>query len=253
VNVFRIAGAIVSIAAALCAQPAPPVTPAEREAFEAIIKDYLLNNPGVIREAIERLRAMEEADQARKVTEALERNRAALLEDPGSPVAGNPKGDVTVVEFFDYNCGYCKKVAGNLQKLAEKDPNVRIVYKEYPILGQESLEAARAALAVHRDGKKYLEFHQAMMESTGRGAEAIQAALAKAGAGSLATKADDAAITALIAKNHKLAADLEIQGTPAFIIGDKIIPGGVTLESLVILVNGERARQRELRAKGGRN
>lgn len=230
-------------AAVFAQAPAAPVSPKDRAAFEAIIKDYLLKNPGIIREAIERLRAMEEAEQAQKVSAALSQNRASLLNDPDSPVAGNPKGDVTVVEFFDYNCGYCKKVAGSLLDLAARDPNVRIVYKEYPILGPESVEAARAALVAHKQGK-YLAFHQAMMTGSGRGAQAIQAALTKAGVDpkQVAKETADPAITRIIERNQKLAAALEIQGTPAFIIGDQIVPGALSADSLAIMVKGERAK-----------
>ena len=160
-----------------------------------------------------------------------------------SPVGGNPHGDITVVEFFDYNCGYCKKVSGGLKELAARDPNVRIVYKEFPILSQESTAAAKAALAARRHGK-YEEFHYGLMAAEKTDDAAIQTLATKLGLdySSLNKDMADQKWDAQLARNHQLANALGINGTPAFIIGDSLIPGAVDAEKLISLVNAERAR-----------
>ena len=167
-----------------------------------------------------------------------------LFKDPTSPVGGNPNGDVTIVEFFDYQCGYCKRVFPRLEKLLIDDSNLRFVFKEMPILGPNSVFAARAALAARKQGEKqYVAFHKVMMASRG--------SLNKASVLRFATDAgldverlkgdmEDDNINDMIRRNLKLADALSINGTPAFVIGDTIVRGAVDLLKLKILV--ERAR-----------
>ena len=167
-----------------------------------------------------------------------------LLNDPASPVGGNPDGDVTLVEFFDYQCPYCKTIFPSIQALLAEDRNLRYVFKEIPILGRASVFAARAALAAHRQGK-YLEFHAALMLARGKLTETKVMRLAeKVGLDMDRLPRDmaDRAIGDIIRRNLELAVALGIDGTPAFIIGDTQIPGAVEIDTLKALI--ARARQR---------
>jgi protein-disulfide isomerase len=161
----------------------------------------------------------------------------------GSPVGGNPDGDVTLVEFFDYNCGYCKRVMPAVEAVAEADPNLRIVYKEFPILSEGSMIAARAALA-SRAQDLYEPFHEALMGFEGRIGESEVFAIAE-GVGldveQLREDMGSDAVTAEIAANMDLARALQINGTPAFVVGDQVIPGAVPqaqLESAIAEARG---------------
>ena len=215
----------------------------QRSAMEAVIRDYLLKNPAIIRDAMMALQAKDALQREASTRQALQKHRIELLNDVDSPVGGNPHGDITVVEFFDYNCGYCKKASGGLKELAARDPNVRIVYKEFPILSQESTTAAKAALAARRHGK-YEEFHYGLMAAEKTDDAAIQTLATKLGLdySSLNKDMADQKWDAQLARNHQLANALGISGTPAFIIGDSLIPGAVDAEKLISLVNAERAR-----------
>ncbi len=158
---------------------------------------------------------------------------------------GNPDGDVTIVEFFDYQCGYCKTMAGPMRDLVKTDGKVRWVLKEFPILGPESMVAARASLAAHRQGK-YETFHFTLMGLRGRLSEAaIWQAAAEAGLDIARLRQDmaDPAIEALINTNYQLAQALQIEGTPAFAIGGTLVPGAAPKEHLSELVRRARAEK----------
>jgi protein-disulfide isomerase len=218
--------------------------PPSREAIEQVIREYLKGHPEVVEEALQVLEARRRDEEKRQAREAVRANRDQLLNDVGSPVAGNPQGDVTVVEFFDYRCGYCKGVAPDVQKLLAEDPNVRIVYKEFPILGPESDLAARAALAAHAQGK-YLPFHDALMTASGPlTLPAILQLSRAAGLDGARLRADmeKPEIRATIERNRALADTLGITGTPAFVIGAELVPGAVGLHGLKALVSQARAR-----------
>ena len=222
--------------------PASNVTPEQRKAFEGVIKDYLLKNPIIIRQAIEALRAQEEAAKQAQAAAALKTHKDQLLYDKTSPVGGNPKGDITIVEFFDYNCGYCKRAAPTLKAVMKQDPNVRVVYKEFAILGPGSITAARAALAAQKQGK-YLEFHDGLM--TGQTDEDSIAALAsslKMDYSKLRKDMGDPKIQQVLQKNYQLATTLGINGTPAFVIGERLVPGAVGVEALTQIIKEERAK-----------
>ena len=199
----------------------------QTKAIEQIMRNYLLKNPEIIREVISELEKKETAQQALKQKQALVANADKLFKSNYSPVAGNTSGNVSIVEFFDYNCPYCKKAFSDLKTLLDKDKNVRVVFKEFPIFGGDSLVAARAALAAKKQGK-YFEFHQALLETKGRvtknkvfkAAEDLRLDIDKLKAD---MKADD--IDKEIEEARKLADDLGVQGTPAFFIGDKMVPG----------------------------
>ena len=217
---------------------------AERTEIESIVRDHILENPDIIMEAISVLRAREEqasADQQR--TQLVER-RDELFESLSSPSIGAIDTDIVLVEFFDYNCGYCKRVVDDILALAEANPDMRIVFKEFPILSQSSEMAARAALAAANQDL-YVPMHNALMEHRGALNEAAILAIAEAvglDVDQLRDDMDSEAVSQEIAANANLAISLGIRGTPAFVIGETIIPGAVDLQTLQQLVEQERER-----------
>ena len=236
---------VFSVAPGLSAAQDNAVSPDQRKAFEGVIRDYLLKNPAIIREAMQALQQREEEEKQAKATRALKEYSGELYHDASSPVGGNPKGDVTIVEFFDYNCGYCKRVAPTIRALLKQDPNIRIVYKEFAILGPQSLIAARAALAAQRQGK-YHEFHNALMSAAKLDAGSIAALSKRLGLDQDKWLEDmeDPGIARMIRRNSQLANVLGINGTPAFIIGERLIPGAVDLDALTEIVKSERAKRK---------
>ncbi|MGB7208021.1 MAG: DsbA family protein [Pyrinomonadaceae bacterium] len=145
----------------------------DTEAIEKIVRNYLLKNPAVVREALQALQVQEQKEREERAANTMKELRNEIFSNPGSPVAGNAAGDVSIVVFFDYNCGYCKSTLPQLQALSQKDPLVRIVFKELPILGPQSLTAAKAALAAGRQGK-YVEFHNALLTAESTNEDAIK-------------------------------------------------------------------------------
>ena len=228
------------------AAQAQDITPDQKKAFEKVIRDYLIQNPTIIREALTALQAREEAEKQARQKQALQNRKAELVNDPAAPVAGNPKGDVTVVEFFDYNCGYCKRVWPMIGALLQADKEVRVVFKEFAILGPGSLAAAKAALAADRQGK-YLEFHTELMRARGINDRAIDAIAKKLGLDVKKLRADmeRPEIEAALQKNYRLAEDLGINGTPAFVIGDTMVPGAIGPEQLAAMIAAERAKKKK--------
>jgi protein-disulfide isomerase len=215
-----------------------------REQIEQIVREYLLANPEVIIEAIEGLEERRRSATQANQRDALAAKRDQIYGDPDAPVSGNPNGDVTVVEFFDYRCPYCKQVAPALAQLIKQDGKVRFVFKELPILGPDSVVAARAALAANAQGK-YVPMHEALLRHRGSYDEqAIARIAADVGLDVGRLKADMAKpeITAMIDRNRQLARDLMLNGTPAFVIGDAVAPGALDLDTLKKLV--AQARQR---------
>jgi len=236
------AGLALLLLAPLASAQETGMTPEQKTEIEKIVHEYIVTHPEVIKEAIQALQAREEQDKADARKQAVLANKDAIYNDPNAPVVGNPMGDVTVVEFFDYHCPYCKAVASPLNKLIEEDKGVRLVLKEFPILGQDSLLASQAALAAVAQGK-YWEFHQAMMEHRGKfDMVVIKAIAAKAGLDpeKLAADMEGAQIKPMISANHDLAQTLDIGATPTFIIGDQVIEGAVPLERLKELIQEAR-------------
>jgi protein-disulfide isomerase len=225
---------------------AQEISDAERKRVEAIVRDYLTKNPSVIVDALRAYEEKRQADAQQEAAAALVANRAALERDSTTPVAGNPKGDVTIVEFFDYRCGYCKKVTPVVRELLKKDGNVRFVFKEFPILGPDSRKAAEAAQAAWKiEPDKYLAFHVALMENRGNLDEARILDIAKSAGidpGKLKTAMADPSVKAKLTANLELAQKLQIGGTPAFIVDDQIMPGAVDLETLVAAVETARKK-----------
>jgi protein-disulfide isomerase len=229
------------------AQPAPPMSSktAELDPFEQRVREYLLKNPEVIMEALQVLQERQRVAEAENLKRAIAEHSEEILKDPAAPVGGNPDGDVTRVEFFDYNCPYCRRVAPTVTALEEADPDVRLIYKEFPILGPGSQFAARAALASRRQGK-YVAFHNALMQATGQVTEATVMKVAREvglDTGQLRADVQDPAIDEAIARNLQLADALGITGTPSFIIGEEVVPGAVDLRTLQSLIAQARRGQ----------
>lgn len=202
--------------------------------FEAQTREYLLANPEVVVEALQQLEERRQAAEANEMETLLAERGQEIFKDPASPVAGNPDGDVTLVEFFDYNCPYCRKAAPTIEQALEADADLKFVYKEWPILGPGSEFAARAALAA-QEQDKYQAFHDAMMAYSGSVDETSTMTIA-ADVGldveRLKQDMDGPAIMAAIENNRALANELRITGTPTFIVGDEIIRGLVDLNTL---------------------
>ncbi|MGU3540493.1 DsbA family protein [Methylobacterium sp. A54F] len=222
---------------ALAQQPAAPFTDAQRQAIEAIIKDYLVKNPDVLQEAIAEGEKRQLETQRLAQAAALKESHEALVNGPHDVVAGNPQGDITLVEFFDYNCGYCRKALGDVQALIKGDPKLRVVIKDFPVLGPESLEASQIAVAAKQQlkGDKLFEFHQKLLESKGRvnGAKALQVAKDMGlDTAKLQKDAQGPEVKAALAENRGLGDKLGLSGTPAFIVGDEIIPGAVGVDPI---------------------
>lgn len=212
------------------------ITETDRAALNDIIRDYILANPEVVREALIELGQREERER-------VEMAMSILREDAGDPILGNPDGNFVIYEFTDYNCGYCKRVFQPLQELLAGDSEVRLVIKEFPILSQTSVLAAQAGIAAQAQGV-FPEFHVAMM--TARGAismESILDAAETAGADTARLQADmnSPAVAAIIDRTRAAAQALEISGTPGLVIGSQVIPGAISIEKLREIVAAERA------------
>jgi protein-disulfide isomerase len=210
------------------------ISPKQREAIERIIHDYIVKHPEVLIEAMQAAEEREKSQGAARAQDALVTRRAELLDDPAAPIGGNPKGNVILVEFFDYRCPYCKEVEPALEQMLREDGNIRLVYKEWPILGKPSVYASRMALAAKKQGK-YDAFHKAMMAAKGQiDEEVVQKVATTVGVDLAKAKAqmEDDDIDALIKRNYSLADALDIHGTPAFVIGNEIIPGAVDVSVL---------------------
>ena len=232
-------GALAGLAVAFATPAAAQFSDKQKDEIGAIVRDYLLKNPEVLRDALQELEKRQRDAEAVAQRKALEDQKQALFHDPEAIVVGNPNGDVTMVEFFDYNCGYCKRAFGDLDKLAASDPKLRIVLKDFPILGPDSVAASRIAVAARAQltPEKYWEFHKRLMvETKGRVGKDAALALAKSfglDLKKLEADADGPAVEARIRQVMDIADALGINGTPAFVIGDKVIPGAVGLGPMV--------------------
>ncbi|CAA0089130.1 Uncharacterised protein [Starkeya nomas] len=211
--------------------PASALDDAQRQEFEGVIRDYLLKNPEVIQEAIMELQKRQAAAEAGQRQKALAELKPLIFDSPRGVVVGNPKGDVTLVEFFDYNCGYCKRALGDLVELVKSDPKLKVVLKEFPVLGPGSVEAARVAVAVRlTEPDKYYAFHQKLLSDRGQAnkAKALEAA---ADVGIDKAKLEKALanpeIDASLQESLQIADALGIDGTPSYVLGDSVIVGAV--------------------------
>jgi protein-disulfide isomerase len=215
-----------------------------REEIEAIVKDYIMKNPGIIIEAFQAYQINQEQEQKSQFEAALEESGEFLF-DQSLPWTGNPDGDVTIVEFFDYNCGYCKRAYADLQKVLENDKNVKVVFLEMPILSSSSSIAARYSLASYKQGM-YFEYHGKLMEFQGnKNEEALERIATDLGmdVGQLKKDANSKETREKIEAFKEVSRKLGIRGTPAFIIGDTLAPGYMGWQDMLRVIeevrNGE--------------
>ncbi|WP_066721279.1 DsbA family protein [Sphingomonas pituitosa] len=231
-----LAAAILGGLVVLGLQALLPGIGGDKAQVERIVHSYLLENPAILREMMEKLQQQENAEAQKAQDSAQAAVPAALpaLTTPfASAWAGNPNGDVTVTVFMDYACGYCRASLPGLAELIAKDPNVRVVYREYPVLGEASVTAARFALAAAQAGK-FRAFHDALFASGGPSNATISDAIAKAGLDPAATQklANSDAIAKEIDANHRLGARLAMNGTPAWVVGKQILYGARDYQAL---------------------
>ena len=209
-------------------------TAEQRAEIVAILREALRSDPSILRDAMQALQADEGARRDEATRAVIAKNRDALLADPTDPVAGNPAGNVTVVEFYDTRCPYCRSMLPSMAALLKADPEVRLVYKDLPVLGPASQLAARALLAAQRQGG-YLRLQEALMQAAAPlTPEGIRAEAKRQGLDGdrLLHDMDDAATSARLEANAKLARDLNVEGTPAIIVGGKLVPGAMGLPAL---------------------
>jgi protein-disulfide isomerase len=232
----RFARPLVAAAAlALIALPAAAqdFSATQRSEIEKIIKDYLIKHPEVLQEAMAELEKKQQLAETEKARSAIKNHSDALFNSPRQVVLGNPQGDVTFVEFFDYNCGYCKRALNDMVELMGKDPKLKVVLKEFPVLGPGSVEAAQIAVAVRmqdKTGKKYLEFHQKLLGGRGQVDKAKALAVAKDVGIDMARLDKDLKseeIGKTLEESMKLAEALGLNGTPSYVIGNDVVIGAV--------------------------
>lgn len=216
--------AIMLAVPAIAAQaqaPAPAITKLDRNQVEDMIRTYLLDHPEIIPEAMQRL-------EDRQRSERIAALRSQIEKPFEGAWTGNPDGDVVVVEFFDYACGYCRRMAGDVERLVKEDPKVKVVFREFPILGKGSVEAAQIALQAARSGS-YEQFHHELYAAETLSKKTLETAAKNA---KVKMPKDLSAVNAEISANHQLARQLGINGTPAFIIGGRFVSGAIGYDSL---------------------
>ncbi|MFV2092567.1 MAG: DsbA family protein, partial [Hyphomicrobiales bacterium] len=220
-------------------QSVPSDSPAR---IEDVIRNYLLTQPEIMRDVFAALETKEELQRSAKFKTTMEENSEQLFGGTKGLEFGNPDGDVTLVEFFDYNCAFCKRALKDMKALLETDPNLKIIMKEYPILSEGSAEAARVSLAVAKQGR-YIEFHKKLLGGSGQanGAKALRVA-EELGMDMAQIRKDMGSpeVQAEIDVTQQLASDLGVRGTPAYVIGNELIPGAVGLASLRASIKSTR-------------
>ena len=233
---FSLALGAIAVAAGLSLAPAAaqtaPLSPEQRKAVVDIVRETLLKNPEIIQEALVELEKRNATEQAQAQANAVASEKARLVDPATSVIIGNPQGDVTLVEFMDYNCGFCKRAMEDVRALAKDDPKLKIVIKDFPILGPDSVEASRVAVAAKNQlsGQKYFDFHVKLMATKGRvnAAKAMEVAKeAGADMARLQKDMDAPATRATIEDTVALGDRLGLTGTPAFILGDEVVFGAV--------------------------
>jgi protein-disulfide isomerase len=228
------------LALALCAAPASAQTfsDGQRGEIEKIVKNYLVSHPEVLEEAMAELTKRQAADEAAKHEASISENSQAIFNSPRNVTLGNKNGDVTFVEFFDYNCGYCKRAMTDMLDLIKSDPKLKVVLKEFPVLSEGSVEAAKVAVAVRMQdpgGAKYLDFHQRLLGGRGPADKARALAAAKDAGLDVARLEKDMAspeARATIEENFKLAESMGMNGTPSYVIGKQVVVGAIGVDGL---------------------
>jgi protein-disulfide isomerase len=235
-----LAPALVTFALAATPQAASAqsFSDVQRGDIEKIVREYLIAHPEVLEEAMTELTKRQAAADAEKHEASVAKNADAIFNSPRGVTAGNRDGDVTMVEFFDYNCGYCKRAMADMLDLMKSDPKLKVVLKEFPVLSQGSVEAAQVAVAVRMQdpsGKKYLDFHQKLLGGRGAADKARAMAAAKDAGLDMARLEKDLSsqeVRATLDENMKLAESMGMNGTPSYVIGKQVVIGAVGLDSL---------------------
>jgi len=238
---FRLlASALLALALGVAPQvaPAQSFSDVQRSDIEKIVREYIISHPEVLEEAMNELSKRQAAAEAEKHQATITKNAEVIFNSPRGVTIGNKDGDVTFVEFFDYNCGYCKRAMADMLDLMKADPKLKVVLKEFPVLSQGSVEAAQVAVAVRMQdptGKKYLDFHQKLLGGRGAADKARALAAAKdAGLDMTKLEKDLASpeVKATLEENLKMAESLGMNGTPSYVIGKQVVIGAVGAEAL---------------------
>jgi protein-disulfide isomerase len=222
------------------------ISGAQRGEIEKIIRDYLIQNPEVLQEAMAELEKKQAVEEAAKHKAAVKDNAETIFNSSRQVVVGNPQGDVNFVEFFDYNCGYCKRAMEDMLVLMKADPKLRVVLKEFPVLGPGSVDAARVAVAVRmqdKTGKKYMDFHQKLLTGRGQVDKARAMAVAKEVGLDMGRIERDMAsdeVRLTLEESLKLAEKLGLNGTPSYVIGNNVVVGAVGVDKLKENINTAR-------------
>ncbi|HEV7345100.1 MAG TPA: DsbA family protein [Devosia sp.] len=214
------------------------------EVLHPMIESYLMSDPKILQRMSVALDTTLQAEERSQATAAIAGMRDAIFNDPGQVVLGNPDGDVTLVEFFDYNCGYCRTALPDMATLLAEDPNLRVVLKEFPILSNESIDAARIGVLVAEAGVDYWTFHETLFTSRSQVDKQVAlAAAADLGLSPVALELDmgTEAVSQTIQTSYEIARALNITGTPTYIIGNEIIPGAIGLDELRTRIANMRA------------
>lgn len=228
------------VAALTVSAPAMSQTLSEED-VKRLALEAILENPQIVMDAVQILREREDAAQEQAQLQAFKDNKELLTSDANAPVLGNPDGDVTIVEFFDYNCGYCKRAMTAMKAVLAKDKNLRVVYREFPILSEGSVFAARAALASRAQGK-YEEFHWALMAAQVADENTVMQIAQSIGLDTdkLRQDMDAPEVTEHIETTREVAAALQFTGTPSFLIGDEIVGGFIPEETILEIIADQR-------------
>ena len=242
---LTIAACVAAIGLMFAAAPAIALSDADKAAVEAIVREYLVKNPEVLREALEALEKRQAAEESKKQQATIASNGKLIFESPRGPIVGNPAGDVTLVEFFDYNCGYCKRAMLDIMQLAKNDPKLKVVLKELPVLGPSSAEAAKVAIAVRMQDKggKYIEFHRRLLGTRGEANKERAMAAAKDAGFDIARIEKDLQsdeINETLKESAILAQALGINGTPTFVIADELVVGALGYDALKAKIDSAR-------------
>jgi protein-disulfide isomerase len=221
-------------------------TPEQRSQIEIILKDYLVKHPEILQEMMAELESRQAKADAEKAQAAIQENAAEIFRSPHQVNLGAANGDVTLVEFFDYNCAFCKRALSDMLTLLDTDKKLKVVLKEFPVLGEGSVQAAQVAVAVRmqdKSGKKYLEFHQKLLGGRGQADKERALAVAKEVGLDMSRLQKDMTspqVKATIAENFKLAEALRINGTPSYVVGKDVVVGAVGLPALKEKINTAR-------------